>query len=274
MPRKRFAFQGERGAFSEVAGRQLAGPRALAVPCAVFDDVFRAVERGTVDIGVVPIENSLIGSINVNYDLLLAHPLHIVGETQLRIVHCLIAKPGVTLQRIRAVHSHPAALDQCRGFFNKNRRLRPVAQHDTAGAVRMLTETDDESIAAIASSYAADLYGLRVLRKSIEDEKQNFTRFVALGKAPIYPRKDAKTSVVFSLQNKAGALFRALSVFALRDISMSRIESRPARGRAWSYNFFVDFEGSPNDEAVQNALSNLEEIATFVRVLGCYRKMM
>ena len=273
MPRKRFAFQGERGAFSEVAGQALAGKQAVPVPFPIFDDVFDAVMRDQADVGVVPIENSLIGSINANYDLLLDHPVNIVGEYQLRIIHCLIAQPGVSLRQIKTVYSHPAALDQCRGLFTKYRRLKPVAFYDTAGAVRHLANTKKSDAAAIASPHAATLYGMSVLKHSIEDDRKNFTRFVMLSKTAICPRQDAKTSIVFSLQSTPGALFKALSVFALRDINMTRIESRPARHTVWNYNFFVDIEGCTSDDTVGNALDNLREIATFVRVLGCYRKM-
>ena len=273
MARKRFAFQGERGAFSEVAGRELVGTRAVPVPCKSFDDVFHQVQRGKCDVGVIPIENSLIGSIHINYDLLLHHKLHVIAESQLRIVHCLIARPGATLRKVKQVLSHPAALDQCRGFFGKHRRLVPEPFYDTAGAVRMLSETDDDSLAAIASPYAAKLYGMRVLKTSIEDDKQNFTRFLLLSKTPVRPRENAKTSIAFSLKSKPGALFKALSVFALRDINLSKIESRPLRGSVWRYHFYVDFEGVVGQTNVDHALRNLEEITDFIRVFGSYPRM-
>lgn len=270
MARKTVAFQGERGAFSEVAARAMVGPGATLKPVETFDQLFESVTAGQADLGVIPIENSLIGSISRAADLLLAYDLHIIAETQLRVVHCLIAPPDVPLRQIKEVYSHPAALEQCRSFFKKYPTKKPVPYYDTAGAVKMLAGSGRKDAAAIASPLAADLYKLNRLKESIEDERFNFTRFFLLSRQAHKVKGPAKTSIAFSLKNAPGALFKALSVFALRDIDLTKIESRPARTRAWAYNFFAEFIGSPDQEHVACALDHLGEITHFIKVLGSY----
>lgn len=237
MARTRVAFQGERGAFSQVAVHQLVGNKVTVVPCPQFEDVFRALAQGDVDAAVIPIENTLHGSVLENYDHLLKYDLPIVGETNVRIVHNLIAMPGVRWKDVRKVYSHPVALSQCRRFFAKHPHLERIPYYDTAGSVKMLAETRPPDAAAIASAIAAEIYGGRILRRAIEDDHRNFTRFFLLRRkkdAPRLPKtsKQAyKTSLVFSTRNVPGALFRALSAFALRDINLAKIESRPLRGK-------------------------------------------
>ncbi|RKY65002.1 MAG: prephenate dehydratase [Candidatus Latescibacterota bacterium] len=264
------AFQGELGAYSEIAARALFGDVELS-PVETFEDVFRAVNAGECDRGVVPIENSLTGSVHRNYDLLLEHPLWIVGEVKLRIVHHLIALPGVKLEDVKKAHSHPQALEQCRAFL-RERKIEPVPVYDTAGAVRILKEKKLKDSAAIASIQAARDYGMDVLVSDIAEHRENFTRFLAVGKEPAGDLKDPKTSVVFALKNIPGALFKALSVFALRDIDLVKIESRPIRGKPWQYMFYLDFEGGMEEERCRRAVDHLGEIATFLRVLGSYDK--
>lgn len=264
------AFQGERGAFSEEAARNIVGRPIKPVACTTFEKVFRLVKSGAVDRGVIPIENSLIGSIHQNYDLLVEHNLKVIAETQLRIVHCLIAPVGVNLKKIRKVYSHPAALEQCRSFFKKHSSKEAIPYYDTAGAVKFLAETNAENSGAIASPYAAEYYKMSIVRQSIEDRKFNFTRFLLLNKKPVRFQGKAKTSIVFSLKNQPGALFKALSVFALRDIDLTKIESRPSRRKAWEYYFYADFWGSTQEERVVNALGHLDEITNFINVLGTY----
>jgi prephenate dehydratase len=259
-----------------MAIRQLLGPRAKAVPCQQFDQVFHSLAARKVDAAMVPIENTLHGSVHENYDHLLRFELPIVAETSVRIVHNLIAAPGVTFRKIEKVYSHPVALNQCLDFFTSNPGVRKVPYYDTAGSVKMLAEQKPGDAGAIASALAAETYGCRILRRSIEDDRQNFTRFFLL-RHPKHavvptPRKGAgyKTSLVFTTRDLPGSLFRALSAFALRDISLAKIESRPLRGRPWEYLFYVDLIGHTEEPRVRNALSHLRELADFLRVLGCY----
>ena len=274
--RAKVAFQGERGAFSEVAVQQLLGGRASVVPCQRFEDVFTRLARRKVDAAVIPIENTLHGSVHENYDNLLKFELPIVGETNVRIVHNLIALPGMSFKKVRRVYSHPVALNQCREFFAANPSLEPVSYYDTAGSVKMLHEKQPADAAAIASAIAAEIYGAKILRRSIEDDHRNFTRFFLLrSKAGVRKttpkgKKQFKTSLVFTTRNVPGSLFRALAVFALRDISLAKIESRPLRGKPWEYLFYVDLHARVEEEAVQNALKHLKELTDFQRVLGCY----
>jgi len=269
---ERVAFQGEHGAYSESAVLEYFGSGIETIPCDTFDMVFEMVEQGACEKGMIPIENSLAGSVHQNYDLLLAHALHIVGEHYLRIRHCLIGFPGVRLEQIRKVISHPQALAQCRDTLKRLGLVQVEPVYDTAGAVRLLREAGDPSIAAIASKRAAEVYGMAVLLEGLEDHVANFTRFLVLSreKIPAPPQQNAKTSIVFTLANRPGALFKALSVFALREIDLAKIESRPLVGKPGEYLFYVDFFGSVADDVVQRALNNLSEFAPMLRILGCY----
>ena len=244
-------------------------PRAEVLPCAISKEVFDAVERGRAAAAVIPIENSLAGSVAEHFDLLLARDLWIQRESRLRIVHNLIAAPGVKVAAVREVLSHPVALDQCREFFRAHPRIRAVPFYDTAGAVKHLLAEKRRDAAAIASRQAAAEYGARILQAGIEDDKQNFTRFFLVARQKkVLPRAN-KTSLAFAVKNVPGALFKALSVFALRDLSLSKIESRPVKGRPWEYVFYVDILRG-RDEASRNALRHLSEICDFVKVLGVY----
>lgn len=274
------AFQGESGAFSQEAIRQLLGARVRVLACQRFEEVFQSLRRKKADGAVIPIENTLAGSVHENYDLLLHFDCEIVAETNVRIVHNLIAPPGVSFQQIRRVFSHPVALSQCLDFFSRHRRIEKVPFYDTAGSVKMIMEEGLKDAGAIASSLAAETYGGRILRKSIEDDRRNFTRFFLL-RRPGYARRfksksdrrrDCKTSLVFTTRNIPGALFRALSVFALRDLNLTKIESRPLRGKPWEYLFYLDFLGRVDEPRCRNALNHLSELADFIRVLGCYRR--
>jgi len=274
----KIAFQGELGAFSQQAIRQLLGPRAEPAPYQRFDEVFAALRGEKVDAAVLPIENTLHGSVHENYDLLLRYDFEITAETSVRIVHNLIAPPGVPFERVRKVYSHPVALNQCLDFFRRHKRVERVTFYDTAGSVKMIMKDRPADAAAIASELAAKIYGGRILRREIEDDRQNFTRFFLLEPAGSKPRtlrgaakNPWKTSLVFSTKNIPGALFRALSALALRDLNLVKIESRPLRGKPWEYLFYLDLLGRSNDPVVQKALGHLEELADFLRVLGTYR---
>ena len=274
----RVAFQGELGAFSQQAIRQLLGPRAEPVPYQRFDEVFAALRGEKVDAAALPIENTLHGSVHENYDLLLRYDFEITAETNVRIVHNLIAPPGVTFERVRKVYSHPVALNQCLDFFRQYKRMAPMTFYDTAGSVKTIMKERPTDAAAIASELAAKIYGGKILRREIEDDRQNFTRFFLLeppGSKPRTLRGAAKnpwkTSLVFSTKNIPGALFRALSALALRDLNLVKIESRPLRGKPWEYLFYLDLLGRSSDPVVRKALGHLEELADFLRVLGTYR---
>jgi prephenate dehydratase len=274
------AFQGERGAFSEEAARKLASPEVPVLPCTRFEDIFRAVKEGRASGAAVPIENTLAGSVHENYDHLVNFELVVTGECSVRIVHNLIAPKGVKFSEIKRVFSHPVALNQCLDFFSENPQLEKIPFYDTAGSVKMVMEEGLRDAAAIASSVAAEIYGGRILRRSIESDRQNFTRFFLLRtqqfarRHPIRAADHAawKTSVVFSTRNIPGALFRALSAFALRDLNLTKIESRPLRGKPWEYLFYLEFLGRVDSPNAKNALSHLGELADFMRVLGCYPK--
>jgi len=273
----RVAFQGELGAFSQQAIQQLLGPKARPVPHERFDQVFAALNKGSVDAAAIPIENTLHGSIYANYDLLLKYDFAITAETNVRIVHNLIAPPGLTFAKVRKVYSHEVALNQCLDFFTRHKRIERAVYYDTAGSVKMVMETRPPGGAAIASELAAKIYKAQILKRGIEDDPQNYTRFFLLEPAGSKPRgargskSPWKTSLVFSTKNKPGALFKALSALALRDLNLVKIESRPLRGKPWEYLFYLDLLGRSDDEAVKNALAHLGELADFLRVLGSYR---
>ena len=270
----RAAFQGELGAFSQQAVAQMLGPRARPIAQPWFDQVFQALARGEVDAAVVPIENTLHGSVHENYDLLLKHDFVITAETSVRIVHNLIAPPGLSFSKIGKVYSHPVAINQCLDFFARHKNIQREAFYDTAGSVKMVMEQRPAGAAAIASALAADIYKARILKRGIEDDRQNYTRFFLLEPAGSKPRAGKtpwKTSLVFSTRNIPGALFRALSAVALRDLNITKIESRPLRGKPWEYLFYLDLLGRVSDAPVKHALGHLGELADFLRVLGSYR---
>lgn len=266
----RVAFQGEPGAYSEQAVFNYFG-KVETKPCESFDVVFDSVVLDACEYGLIPIENSLAGSIHQNYDLLLRHDLHIVGEYPLRVQHCLIALPGVKKEDVKKAISHPQALGQCAAYL-RNLGIKPETVYDTAGSVKMLKASGERTTAAIASRRAAELYEMQIIEEGIEDNPENYTRFLAISKKAIEPSGEAKTSIVFTLKNQPGSLFKAMSVFALRDIDLTKIESRPLQGKPWEYLFYIDFIGSTQEETVRKALDHLGEYALMLRVLGSYKR--
>ncbi len=266
----RAAFQGEPGAYSEEAGYGYYGDVEM-VPQETFNDVFTAVTSGACESGLIPIENSLAGSIHQNYDLLMRHKLHIVGEYFLRVRHCLIGFPGVQISEIKHVISHPQALGQCTDNLRElGVKMEPV--YDTAGSVKMLKKSGERTTAAIASRHAADIYDMQILRESFEDNKENYTRFLEIARQPVQPQGEAKTSIVFTLKNVPGALYHALGMFASRDIDLTKMESRPLIGKTWHYYFYIDFVGAIGQEPAQSALDELSHSALMLRVLGSYSR--
>ncbi|MEZ4702224.1 MAG: prephenate dehydratase [Rhodothermales bacterium] len=274
------AFQGEIGAFSEEATLALY-PSSTPLARVAFEDVFRQVAEGAVDRGVIPIENTLFGSVHVNYDLLRAYDLAIESELYLRVRHNLMALPGTKLSDIRRVMSHPQALGQCQAFLKEHlAHAEAVPAYDTAGAAKMVAAEGNPAEAAIASERAAQEYRLEILARGIESNHQNFTRFLGLVRADAPDRRrpdpalgPIKTSIVYAMrENVPGALFKSLAVFALRDLDLFKIESRPLVGSPGKYLFYLDVGGAETDEPVRQALGHLSEIAAEVRVLGSYRK--
>jgi len=264
------AFQGEPGSFSEQAGLEFFGERIKFLPLKTFDMVFEAVEEKRADRGVIPIENTLAGSIHRNYDLLLRHKLQIIGEIYIRIQHCLVALPGTKIEDIRFIYSHPQALSQCEEYLKRFPGVEIVPFYDTAGSVKHIKTSNLADSAAIASRQAALDYGMNILAEGIESIPENFTRFLIIARQGCRPPKRNKSTIVFSTKNIPGALFRCLAVFALRDINLLKIESRPLPGHPGDYFFYLDFAGNPSDSKCKRALSNLGELTSFVRVLGSY----
>ncbi|MFN2168499.1 MAG: prephenate dehydratase [Anaerolineae bacterium] len=263
------AFQGEHGAYSEQAVRQHFGDAAATLPCRSFEGIFAAIEAGEADYGAVPVENSLAGSINRAYDLLLEHDLRVWGEILLRVHHNLLAPPGTTLEDIITVRSHPQALAQCERWLTQ-RGLQAVTWYDTAGSAKELAANPEPGVAAIASRLAADTYGLQVLASGIEDLAWNITRFFVVGRGDPPPTGKAKTSLVFAVSHEPGSLYACMGEFATRGINLTKLESRPRRNRPWHYVFYLDFEGHWQDPTCQQALVGLLSRAAFVKLLGSY----
>jgi prephenate dehydratase len=278
------AIQGELGSFSHEAAERML-PRCTIVPCARSIEVFDRIDKGSVGAAVIPIENTLAGTVAEHADLMLTRGVFIHAEYLLRIAHNVIAMRGVRLGSVRRVLSHPVALDQCRDFFRRHPKIEAVPFYDTAGSVKHVLAEQLKDAAGIAGRQAARQYSGKILQSGIEDDKRNFTRFFLIRKfgdgagkrekkrsadyQRLIPHGANKTSIVFQVKNEPGALFKSLSVFALRDISLSKIESRPRRGRPWEYVFYVDFLRG-DDEPARNALRHLGEVAEFVKVLGIY----
>jgi prephenate dehydratase len=273
----RIAFQGERGAFSEEAARRLLGPEIETVGHRSFEEMFEAVASGAAEGALAPIENTLAGSVIRNYDLLLDFDLTIVGEVVLRVVHNLIAPRGVTIDEIKRVHSHPVALAQCGRFFAAHPRFEVVPAYDTAGSVKMIVAGGRRDEAAIAARAAAEVYQAEILIAGIESNAQNFTRFFLLARPDRADRSwpggaARKTSIVFRIGHRPGALFRSLAAFAEEGIDLTKIESRPIEGRPWEYSFYLDFLGDRADAPVQRALAHLAAQAENLRLLGSYAR--
>jgi prephenate dehydratase len=275
----RIAYQGEPGAYSEAAALKFHAS-ADVMPRPTFDDVFSAVSSGKATHGILPVENSIGGSIHRNFDLLAEHDLSIVGEVELLVEHCLLAYPGTTREALRRVYSHPQALAQCEQFL---RTMAPgpeagqagveiVATYDTAGSAKLIRDGALKDTGAIASARAAEVFGLEVLASGIQDYAANLTRFVVVARQAETVADADKTTILFALPNEPGALFKALSVFALRDIDLTKLESRPIRGRPWEYMFYVDLSVSRQDMRCARALVHLAEFAKWVRTLGSYKR--
>jgi chorismate mutase/prephenate dehydratase len=265
----RVAFQGERGSYSHEACERRFGSQVAVKPYRSLREVFHAVEIAQETFGVVPIENSYEGSINETYDLLATTTLKVCGEIQVRVRHCLIARPGTRASDIAAVYSHPQALAQCAGYL-RTHKLEAVPTYDTAGSVKLIKTMRSKKIAAIASRRAAELYGMQIIAEGIEDSDVNYTRFLVLGKKIARRSGNDKTSIIFGVEHKPGSLHRALTALSKRGINLTKIQSRPVKDTPWQYNFYVDFHGHMRDKLCQEALRDLRERATFAKILGSY----
>ena len=264
------AYQGETGAFSEQAALRYFGAHAVPKSMKTFAEAFAFAENHAEDFAVLPIENSVFGSIHQVYDLLLKHRLSIVGEMKLRIELHVVALPGVALKNIHTIYSQAQALGQCETFLSGLTNVRIETFHDTAAAARLIKEEKRRDIAAIASATAAKVYGLSIIKKNVESNHENYTRFIVLSKKKSAPPTEAKTSLAFAVKDIPGALFKAIAVFTLRDINLLKIESRPFPGKPWQYLFYLDVEGSPACSPLAEALKHLQEVSTVVHILGSY----
>ena len=265
------AFQGESGAYSEMAALQHFGSSVELLPHKTLSDIFEAVENRKSDHAIVPIENSIEGSVNETYDLLLNTKLMVSNEVYLRVVHCLISYGDGSMEKIQAVYSHPQALGQCRGFI-KSHGFEPIPFYDTAGSVKMLKELQIENAAAIAGERAAEIYGMKIFAKSIEDSKNNYTRFLVLSHNDAEPTGNDKTLVIFTTKHMPGALHNVIEEFASADINLTMIMSRPTKEKPWEYNFYVDFEGHRSQQKIRECLEHLKDKTTFLKVIGSYPK--
>jgi prephenate dehydratase len=265
-------FQGESGSYSEASARiQYPNPNYSFVPFRSFRELFEGVESSNVDLAVVPIENSTEGSVNETYDLLVEKPLYVIGEIYQKIHHCLIINKNSSPDEISVIYSHPQALAQCRKYI-QNRRLESIPMYDTAGSVKFIKETRNASAAAIASKHAAQIYDMKVVEEDIEDNSNNFTRFLIISKRYDSNTDDNKISVIFSISHTPGSLYSILREFALRNINLTKIESRPTKNIPWEYYFFVDLEGNINDDKVSASLSAVKTATIFFKLLGSYKK--
>jgi prephenate dehydratase len=263
------AFQGVEGAYSQEAMYRFFASEVKTMPCRTFEDIFLAVEEGQADYGILPVENSTAGSINKAYDLLLDHDLNIWGEVLLRVRLCLLAGPDTTLEDVRRARSHPQALAQCERYLVQH-GIEPETTYNTAGGARELAASPEPGVAVIASSLAAQIYGLNILAANVEDSPHNYTRFFVLGTQTPPRAERNKTSLIFAVRNVPGTLHGCLGEFAERGINLTKLESRPRRNRPWHYVFYLDFEGYWQDPPCEKALVGLLCRAAFVKLLGSY----
>jgi chorismate mutase/prephenate dehydratase len=265
------AFQGEEGAYAQEACHKFFGRSVRTRPCETLDEVFKLVQEHNVPYGIVPVENSQVGSISRSYDLLLESDVTVSGEALLRVSHSLIANKSATLGSIKRIYSHPQALDQCQAFL-KHLGCELIPTYNTAASVKMIKEKKIMDGAAVASDSTAYIYDMKVIAREIEDNRRNTTRFFVLGKQDAEPTGDDKTSIVFLLKHEPGTLYQTIGEFSKRNINLTKIESRPTKQTPWEYNFYLDFEGHRQDHSISEALAGLESICLFLKVLGSYSK--
>nr|AIF17679.1 prephenate dehydratase (pheA2) [uncultured marine thaumarchaeote KM3_78_E10] len=264
---KRISFQGERGAYSEAASISFFGNEIESIPCSTFSDALKNTENDASDYSVLPVENSLAGSVGESNDLLLSTKLNAIGEIYHRIHHCLIGTSSI--DDIDTVYSHPQALSQCREFIEEN-SLKTIPSYDTAGSVKIIKDLNKNNIACIASKNAAEIFDVPVIKEGVEDNTNNYTRFLVFSKESNDKTENNKTSIIFSVKHEAGALYQIINEFYQHKINLTKIESRPNRNTVWEYNFYVDFEGNQDDSSIKNVLQKLRDNTTFLKILGSY----
>ena len=264
---KRISFQGERGAYSEAAATTFFADKIETIPCTTFAEVLKNTEDGKSDYSVLPIENSLEGSVGESNDLLLGVNLSVIGEIYYRIRHCLIGTGSI--RDIDTVYSHPQALGQCRQFIQEH-SLKTIPCYDTAGSVRIIRDLNKKNIACIASKRAAEIYDISIIQEGIEDNKNNYTRFLVFSKIKNDKTENSKTSIVFSVKHEPGALYRIINEFYQYKVNLTKIESRPNKGTPWEYNFYVDFEGHQDNSSIKEMLQKLKDSTSFLKILGSY----
>ena len=264
---KRISFQGERGAYSEAASISYFEDEIETIPCSTFAEALKNTENDTSDYSILPIENSLEGSVGESNDLLLSTNLNVVGEIYHRIHHCLIGIGSVSA--IDTIYSHPQALGQCRQFIQEN-SLKSIPSYDTAGSVKIIKDLNKKNVACIASKNAAKIFDVPIIKKGIEDNVNNYTRFLIFSKEVNNKTENSKTSIIFSVKHEAGALYKIINEFYLHKINLTKIESRPNKNTPWEYNFYVDFEGRQSDPSISDMLQELRTHSTFLKILGSY----
>lgn len=267
------AYQGESGAYSEIASQKMFGKKIKLSPSFSFEDVFLKTKNGEVNFGIIPIENSLYGSVFETYDLLLKYSLHIVGELNLQVNHQLLVKENCKISDIKKIYSHPQALGQCSNFLKTLKHVTIIPSYDTAGSALISLNNKSETTAVVASKNAAKIYNLKILKSNIQNNKENFTRFYSICKniiRRIY--EHPKSSICFELKNVPGALFKALSVFALNGINLLKIESRPIPHKPFQYIFYIDFAGSIEEPKIKLAVKHLNDFSLSMKILGTYEK--
>jgi len=270
---KRISFQGERGAYSEAASVLFFEDEIDTIPCSTFANALKNTENDASDYSILPVENSLEGSVGESSDLLLSTKLHVTGEVYHRIHHCLIGTGSIG--DIDTVYSHPQALGQCRQFIQEN-SLKTIPSYDTAGSVKIIKDLNKNNVACIASKDAAEIFDVPVIKDGIEDNTNNYTRFLILSKKPVetvliqHPTSNVKTSIIFSIKHEAGALYQIINEFYQHKINLTKIESRPNKNTVWEYNFYVDFEGYQDDSSVKDMLQKLRDNTIFLKILGSY----
>ncbi len=264
---KRVSFQGERGAYSEAASISFFGNDIEAIPCPTFSDVLKNTESDSSGYSILPIENSLEGSVGESNDLLLETDLNVIGEIYHRIHHCLIGTGSIG--DIDTVYSHPQALGQCRKFIQEN-SLKTIPSYDTAGSVKIIKNLNKNNVACIASKNAAEIFDVPIIKEGVEDNANNYTRFLIFSKEKSDETENSKTSIIFSVKHEAGALYQIINEFYQHKINLTKIESRPNKNTPWEYNFYVDFEGHQDDSSIKDMLQKLRDNSTFLKILGSY----